>query len=157
MNNFNNKLNDKLNLNPNFKHSIVSEKDVNKDDIIQDNPAEIADPDTLIKNVLKAIEIMDRPDMIQLQKVNYPNFMDRIINDIPDIQTSMIKILSDRENRVYNLEKVLEMIETLRKVKNGQLDMQKAFSDFIEQQNEKYIYPQFGGKEEFEKKYVKKD
>jgi hypothetical protein len=147
-----------LNLNKNFKHSIVSEKDIkNKDDIVQDNPAEIADPDKLIKNVLYALEIMDTSEMIELQKDNYPNFMNHIINKIPDIQTSMIKILSDRENRVYNLEKVIEMIETLRRVKNGQLEMQKAFSDFVEQQNEKYIYPQFGGKDEFEKKYVKKD
>ena len=147
---------DNFKFNPNFKHSIVSEKDVkNKDDVIQTNPAEIADPDTLIKNVLKAIEIMDTEEMIKLQEESYPRFMNKIIEVIPDIQTSMIKILSDRQNRVPNLERVLQIIETLRKVKLGNLNMESAYADFVEEQNEKYIYPQFGGKEEFERKYKK--
>jgi hypothetical protein len=147
---------DNFKFNPNFKHSIVSEKDVkNKDDIVQTNPEEIADPDTLIKNVLKAIEIMDTKEMVKLQEESYPRFMNKIIDEIPDIQTSMIKILSDRQNRVPNLERVLQIIETLRKVKMGNLNMESAFANFVEEQNEKYIYPQFGGKEEFERKYKK--
>ena len=151
---------DNFNFNPNFKHSIVSEKDLkkdakNKDNVIQTNPEEIADPDTLIKNVLKAIEIMDTDEMIKLQEESYPRFMNKIIEEIPDIQTSMIKILSDRQNRVPNLERVLQIIETLRKVKTGKLNMESAYADFVEEQNEKYIYPQFGGKEEFERKYKK--
>jgi hypothetical protein len=147
---------DNFKFNPNFKHSIVSEKDIkNKDDVIQTNPAEIADPDTLIKNVLKAIEIMDTEEMIKLQEESYPRFMNKIIEEIPDIQTSMIKILSDRQNRVPNLERVLQIIETLRKIKMGNLNMESAYADFVEEQNEKYIYPQFGGKEEFEQKYKK--
>jgi glucosamine 6-phosphate synthetase-like amidotransferase/phosphosugar isomerase protein len=143
-------------LNPNFKHSIVSEKDIkNQDDVVQHNPAEIADPDCLIKNVLRAIEIMDTDDMIKLQEESYPRFMNKVIDEIPDIQTSMIKILSDRQNRVQNLERILQIIETLRKVKFGNLNMESAYANFVEEQNEKYIYPQFGGKKEFEQKYKK--
>ena len=50
-----------------------------------------------------------------------------IVNErFSNLPVSMLKLLSDTENRVSNLEKILDMINTLRSVKNGEKTYENA-------------------------------
>jgi len=66
-----------------------------------------------------------------------------------DITILIIKELL--ENRKYALEKLLNMFTILGKVKEGKADLHEEYEKFGERQNEEFIYPKFGGKEQFEK------
>jgi len=63
------------------------------------------------------------------------------------LPASMIKLLSDEEEQVQNLQKIITMLETLSKVKDGKITLQSAHDEFTEKQNEDYFYPAFGGKD----------
>lgn len=64
----------------------------------------------------------------------------------------IFRMLARSDNRVTNLEYLSKLINILKDVKAGKKDINKQFDIFREQQAEKYIYPQFGGKKKFEEK-----
>ena len=50
-----------------------------------------------------------------------------------------------------NLEKILDMINLLRSVKTGEKSLENAENEFVEKRAEEYLYPAFGGKDNFYK------
>ena len=82
-----------------------------------------------------------------MRKTNYANYLNLMYDRFNKMPASMIKLLSDDDNRAMNLAKLIDMLETLGKVKNGNKDLEEARDEFVEKQNEEYFYPAFGGKE----------
>jgi len=97
--------------------------------------------------IIEFLEFYDKPDIVIMRKNNYANYLNTMYEKFSKMPASMITLLSDEKNRAENLTKLIEMLETLGKVKNGEKDIEHARDDFIEQNNETYFYPAFGGKE----------
>ena len=105
----------------------------------------------LTNKVLEFIEFEDNPETqkIKLDDRGYYNF---IVEDRFDkLPTTMIKLLSEKDKRHENLEKILDMIRLLKTVKEGKTSFEKAENEFVEKRAEEYLYPQFGGKDNFYK------
>lgn len=60
----------------------------------------------------------------------------------------VISLLIEQE-RYENLNELLDMFEILKDIKNGKRDINVEAERFGEKNRSKYVYPQFGGKENF--------
>ena len=81
-------------------------------------------------------------------KSGYNLIVDERFSIIP---VAMLRLLSDTQNRASNLEKIMDMISMLEKVKNGTNSLENAENIFFEKRASEYLYPQFGGRENFYK------
>ena len=83
----------------------------------------------------------------KLRDTNHGSYLNTLYDKFEKLPASMIKLLSDDENQVENLEKIINMLETLSSVKRGEVSLETAHDTFTEKQNESYFYPAFGGKD----------
>lgn len=113
--------------------------------------SDIPDLEKLTDDLLGFIDFIDKPDIRKLKESNKGQFNFLINEQFPNLPLSMIRLLSDYENRSQNLEKILDMINLLRTVKTGEKSLENAENEFVEKRAEEYLYPAFGGKENFYK------
>ena len=111
----------------------------------------IPDLEKLTNNILKFIDFVDDSEIKELKRTNVGKFNFMVNEQFPELPVSMIRLLTDYDNRTQNLEKILEMIELLRSVKTGQKTFENAENEFVEKRAEEYLYPAFGGKDNFYK------
>jgi len=111
----------------------------------------IPDLKKLTDNVLKFIEFIDKPEIRELKKNEIGKFNYLINQQFSEMPVSMIKLLSDYENRDKNLDKILDMINILKSVETGEKTFEIAENEFVEKRAEEYLYPAFGGKDNFYK------
>jgi hypothetical protein len=113
----------------------------------------------LSSKVVEFLEFYDNPDIVKLRKENHPNYMFKLYENFEMLPSSMIKLLSepDLKLRTSNVEKIIMLLERLYEVKTGKRDLESTRDDFLEQNNEKYFYPAFGGKENLIKLAEEKD
>ncbi len=93
---------------------------------------------------------MEKNDQLTFEQIVYNKYNDQM-------PRSIIKLLIDENERYDNLAQMLDMFDSLDKIKNGQKDINHGFDEYNEKLNEKFIYPQHGGKEEFLKKFTHPD
>ena len=105
----------------------------------------------LTNKILEFIDFYDKPEMKKLREENMGNYNYIVGEKFEKLPPSMIKLLSDEENRASNLEKLMEMLRLLQSVKDGKNTFEKTENDFFEKRAEEYIYPKFGGRENFYK------
>lgn len=161
---------DKL-LNPNLMNQLETEV-VNMDEVqtdMQNNPYAhtmhtsdemsvdaIPDLEKLTEDILDFLKFTEEEDTKRLIKENYGAFQHKIDEKYPDIPYSIVKLLMDDtetpEEKSKNLVKLLELLSQLSDIKKGNKDMNETFESFREGLSEEYVYPQYGGKEEFERK-----
>ncbi len=111
----------------------------------------IPDLELLTTKIIEFLEFVDKPEIITM-KENEPGNFNYIVNEkFSMLPVSMVKLLSEREQRAQNLEKILDMINILRSVKTGQKTFETAENEFVEKRAEEYLYPAFGGKDNFYK------
>ena len=108
--------------------------------------------DEMLDHINDLLECTEEPHMKQLQETDKDMFERIIINKYHDKMPFKIIRMLMEPDRYVNLDKLLDMFETLKKVKRGEADVYDEFKKFNEKQNEQYVYPKFGGKEEFYKK-----
>jgi len=113
--------------------------------------SDIPDLEKLTDDLLGFIDFIDKPDIRKLKESNKGQFNFLINEQFPNLPLSMIRLLSDYENRSQNLEKILDMINLLRTVKKEEKSLENAENEFVEKRAEEYLYPAFGGKENFYK------
>lgn len=109
----------------------------------------IPDVTLLSQMVVDFIEYYDMPSTKTLRDTNYPFYLNSLYDKFNKLPMSMIKLLSEEDQtvRASNLEKIIDLLQTLGKVKKGELSLDSACDDFTEKQNEAYFYPAFGGKD----------
>lgn len=109
----------------------------------------IPDVTLLSQMVVDFIEYYDMPSTKTLKNTNYPFYLNSLYDKFNKLPMSMIKLLSEEDQivRAENLEKIIDLLQTLGKVKKGELSLDSACDDFTEKQNEAYFYPAFGGKD----------
>lgn len=111
----------------------------------------IPDLEKLTDDVLRFIDFADRPEIKNIKENELGKFNFMVNEQFPDLPLSMIRLLSDYDNRSQNLEKILDMINLLRSVKTGERSLENAENEFVEKRAEEYLYPAFGGKDNFYK------
>jgi hypothetical protein len=105
----------------------------------------------LTNTVLEFIEFEDNSET-QNTKLNNRGYYNYMVEERFDkLPTTMIKLLSEKDKRTENLSKILDMIDLLKNVKSGKTSFEKAENEFVEKRAEEYLYPQFGGKDNFYK------
>lgn len=112
----------------------------------------IPDLELLTSKILEYIEFVDDPQTQRLKEANFGEFNYIVQEKFFILPLSMIKLLDQTERREENLIEILNMIEVLKQVKAGRVDLDTAAKSYDERISEKYLYPQFGGKEAFMKK-----
>lgn len=117
----------------------------------------IPDLNKLLISIYKLLEDIETKEMQELEKTNKKEFEKVLTHKYyEDIQSNKIINLMLDKDRYNNLSKLLDMFERLEKVKSGKEDINNAHKQWCEKMNEEYIYSKHGGKEEFEKKMLKK-
>jgi len=105
----------------------------------------------LTNKLLEFIEFEDKPETQNIKK-NDRGYYNYLVQERFDkLPNTMIKLLSEQDKRVENLGKILDMIDLLKNVKSGKTSFEKAENEFVEKRAEEYLYPQFGGKDNFYK------
>ena len=137
------------NIPTNTSVSLVSEAEANQGGAPERVMSVNAIPDiTLLSTlVIDFVEYYNMPSTQKLKNTNYGAYLNTLYDKFEKLPTSMIKLLSDDDNQVENLEKIINMLETLSSVKRGEVSLETAHDIFTEKQNEAYFYPAFGGKE----------
>ena len=115
------------------------------------NISSIPDLEQLTSKLLEFIEFVDSPEIVEMRKTQMGNFNYIVNEKFKMLPLSMVKLLSDTEHRAENLEKILDMINLLRSVKTGERSLENAENEFVEKRAEEYLYPAFGGKDNFYK------
>jgi hypothetical protein len=120
------------------------------------NVASIPDIEKLTEDILNFLKFTTTYETKLLIKENYGAFQHKVDELYPDIPYSITKLLMDdtetAEDKSKNLVKLLEMLSQLSDIKKGNQDINKSFNSFRECLHEEYVYPKFGGKDEFERK-----
>jgi len=112
----------------------------------------IPDLDQMLEKIYELLEYTETPMMKSLEIQNKDMFERYIINKYHEVLPfKIIRLLMEHE-RYENLDKLLDMFEILGTVKSGKADVYDEFKKFNEVQNERYLYPKFGGKEKFMEK-----
>lgn len=109
----------------------------------------IPDCNLLSQMIVDFIEYYDLPSTKKIRDTNYPLYLNTLYEKFNKMPMSMIKLLSDDDQNVRseNLQKIVELLQNLGRVKKGDLTLESVCDDFTEKQNEEYFYPAFGGKE----------
>lgn len=137
---------------------VCSKKDIDDKDFIYEPKEEIVDLDNVVKQIIEILEFMNTKEMIEMKEADsklFEKYIDDKYSDFSLEYHSILRLLL--ENNEANIKKLMIIIGTLRKVKNKELDMDDVFENFKEGLAEEYIYPKFGGKEEFEKTIIERN
>jgi len=118
-------------------------------------PSAIPNIDEMLTHIDKLIDFIETPKMKKLEFSNNKEFERQVYAKFNTILPMSIINLLVEGDRYEHLERLLEMCNTLKKVKNGELDIHEEHGKFSEKLNTEYLYPKFGGKENFEKEMKK--
>ena len=108
----------------------------------------IPDLELLSSRVLEYIDFMDIEENIKMKTENPTGYNYIIQSKFGSLPINMIKLLDEREKRAEHLEQIMEMINMLGRVKNGQLGIDNAMDMYNRQIEEKYIPEHLRNKEQ---------
>jgi len=113
----------------------------------------IPDIELLSSKVVEFLEFYDEPSIVKLRKENHPHYLFKLYERFEVLPASMIKLLSEPNQRLrtQNVEKIIMLLERLYEVKTGKRNLEATRDEFLEENNEEYFYPAFGGKEKLMK------
>lgn len=133
----------------NIDTSQISEEMINAFKMTMD-PSAIPDLENMLTHIDNLIEYAESTEMRILSNTNYQEYETKIYQRFNQhIPIKMISLLIDENERYDNLDGIIGMFETLKDIKEGKKNMQNEYEKFSEKLNEKYLYPDFGGKENF--------
>jgi len=110
--------------------------------------------------IIEFVEYIETPEMktfAQQNKMMFRNHLEEKFDEFTLEFYSIYKMLVDDEaHRSNNLDRLFNMIRRLQNMEKNNSNVDKEFVKVQEQLAEEYLYPQFGGKNEFYKKFQKK-
>jgi len=113
----------------------------------------IPDLKYIINTLTQIFVTISSDDMIEMKTTDKEKYIQTLYEKYPEFSEkyfSLFSVILDGE--LDSMTHLVMMIKTLCLVKTGQISMDSAFEHVREDLASKYIYPQFGGKAEFEKK-----
>lgn len=126
------------------------------------DPSNIRDMEKLTEQLAVFLEYICSEDIQKMEIDDNVEFVKHLQNKFEDFfinYTAIFKLLTDERNRPQreeNVSRLLNLIQLMVDIKKGNRDMDKEFDIYREDLNEEYIYPQFGGKENFEKEIARR-
>lgn len=120
-----------------------------------DAPEAIPDIEQLLDHVISMLEYMNTDEMKQLEDSDpdaFEKHLDIKFSEFTYRYYAVFKLLLDKVNRKDNVARLIQLFEKLNKIKNNEASMDDAYEEYTEGLNSRYIYPKFGGKQNFEKK-----
>ena len=108
----------------------------------------------LLDSILELLRYINTDEMQKMETDDQQAFeqhVDAKFNDLSIRYYSIFRLLMDKEHREENVHQIIDMISKLKEIKEGKVDIEKATKDYTETKNQAYIYPKWGGKEQFEK------
>jgi hypothetical protein len=132
-------------------------KNLPKGSIMLNNDRENKIPD-LIKltgQIIEFIEYIETPEAKNMAKENkmlYKHHLENKFEEFTLEYYSIYKMLVENENeRAENIERLFKMIDRLKDVESGKSNVDREFIKIREELAQDYLYPQFGGREAFQK------
>lgn len=120
-------------------------------------PFNIPDLANLTKQIIEFLEYINTPDMQKMQDEEPRAFelhLESKFEHFAENYYSTFKMLIDKKDRIKNVEKLMQMISMIKKVKDGQKSYDSTFNQIKEDLAEEYIYSKYGGKDNFEKQLM---
>lgn len=112
----------------------------------------IPDLDVLTKNVFDILEYLERSDIVKLMRTNESAVKMYLNNKYADsVPLGIITMLMEEDAREENVEMMLQMFESLKQAKIGNLSLETAEKNLAEIVNNRYSYAKYGSKEAFER------
>ena len=106
----------------------------------------------VVDTLIQIFEYISTDEMLELKKkdkMEYDKVLTMKFNEFSEKQFSLFSVVLAGE--YDSMTHLVMMIKTLGMVKTGQITMDTAYAHIREELSNKYIYPQFGGKKQFEK------
>jgi hypothetical protein len=67
------------------------------------------------------------------------------------VPLGIIDMLMEEDNKEENIDRIVKILESLKRVKRGELSIEDGLNNLTDDINERYCYSKYGSKEEFEK------
>lgn len=126
--------------------------DKNKLHEVMEDDGQVPDLKHLTENLVKILAEINSEEMIQLFDTDKELFKEKMEQKFPEFSNRYYSLFQQLlEKDMDNIGKLIMMLTNLHKVEHGELTMDDAFNNVRESLSEDYIYPKFGGKENFEK------
>lgn len=109
----------------------------------------LPDIDKLSSDIIDIIQYVDSNISTDLE-----NIRNELLGKYENVPFSIIKLLTmsrDKKIQAENIDRLLNLLNDLQKVKENEMTLDDCKNKFREIIAERYIYPNFGGKEKFEK------
>ena len=130
--------------------NILSE--LNKEDL-EGSP----DLQYVIKTLTEIFEYISTDEMMKLKQEDKMEYDKTLTERFPEFSERFFSLFSViLAGELDSMTHLVMMIKTLGMVKSGKISMDTAYSQIREELSNKYIYPQFGGKEKFEETIKKR-
>jgi len=142
---------------PNVK--VISKKDMKGIDpnLIYKPKEEIVDLNYVTSQIIEILNFINTDEMKKMKNDSSEIFEKYIENKFSDFSLwypSILKLIF--ENTEENMKKLMNLINTLKKVQNKELSMDDVYDSFLNNLHEEYLYKPVGGREKFEEKILKK-
>lgn len=114
----------------------------------------IPDLENLLNQVIEFVQYINTDEMQKLEVTNNIAFEQHLDSKFEDFSTNyynIFKLLLDRDKREENLCRLIDMFKELKRVKMGAIDIDYADKQYKEELNKEFIYPKYGGKQQFER------
>ncbi len=132
-------------------------KTLPKGSIMFNNDRENKLPDliNLTGKIIEFVEYIELPDikkMAQENKMLYKNHLESKFEEFTLDYYSIYRMLVDNDDeRAQNIDRLFKMIDRLKDVESGKSNVDREFLKIREELAQDYLYPQFGGRDAFEK------
>lgn len=118
-------------------------------------PSAIPDMGEMLEIVNELLAYIETPQMRELEESNFQEFETAIYGMYNSKLPMKVISLMIEGDRYDHLDRLITTFETLGKIKAGELDMQTEFQKFNDKLNDEFVYEPAGGKENFEKQFIK--
>ena len=129
-------------------HVLLNNNDENRE-------SKIPDITNLTGQIIEFVEYIEQPEMKNFSKENnmmYKGHLETKFEDFSLEYYSIYKMLVDNEDkRAENLDKLFNMLSKLKDIEMGKSNVEKEFVKVRDELANEYLYPKFGGKQQFEK------
>jgi len=118
----------------------------------------IPDLEVLTNKLLEILEYLEQPEVKKICETNDSLIRIQLINQYADsVPLKFIDLFMDKDedHKQESIERALGWIESLARIKAGEVDLETESKRMVEEVNKRYVYDKYGGKENFEKELRK--
>jgi hypothetical protein len=111
----------------------------------------IPDLDVLTGNVFNILQYLERPEISKLMRTNDTAVKMYLNNKYADtVPLGIITLLMEEDARDENVNQLLNMFESLRQAKSGNISLEDAEKKLTDDVSNRYLYSKYGSKDAFE-------